>query len=196
MKRMCRVFPVMMLVVAWSLVSTGCGERSADCAVSECEPLDAAEGLEGESPDSSGEQVSPPGETEGTDGSDLDTDDEACELPSVTPIYDSETALEPEVLESTPDALITRLADRARDRHAREDIVNGIPFRKYDHYLPFYWEQRIANLEIIDRVAKGGGGITVNFMTLARCARSFPDTRTCFAQLNTGRARVRTFFLP
>ena len=77
-------------------------------------------------------------------------------------------AREPETQELTSDALITYLADRARDRHAREDMVNGVPFRRYDHYLPFYWEQRIANLEIIDRVAVGGSGITFNFTTLAQ----------------------------
>lgn len=86
----------------------------------------------------------------------------------ITPLFDASTANEPAVLEETATALITRLADRARDRHAREDLVNGVPFRKYDHYLPFYWEQRIAEIEIEDRVAKGGSGVTFQFITHAR----------------------------
>ncbi len=85
-----------------------------------------------------------------------------------TPLYSTATAKQPEVLENTATALVTRLADRARDRHAREDIVNGVPFRTYDHYLSFYWEQRISEIEIVDRVAKGGEGVTFNFMTHAR----------------------------
>ena len=42
-----------------------------------------------------------------------------------TPIHDGSEPLEPDVVEYTASAMITRLADRARDRHAREDIVNG-----------------------------------------------------------------------
>ena len=84
------------------------------------------------------------------------------------PIHDGSEPLEPAIVEHTRDAMITRIADRARDRHAREDIVNGVPFRTYDHWLPFYWEQRVAEIEIIDRAAKGGDGLTVNFVTLDR----------------------------
>jgi hypothetical protein len=84
------------------------------------------------------------------------------------PIHDGSAPLEPAIVEHTRSAMITRIADRARDRHAREDIVNGVPFRTYDHWLPFYWEQRVAELEIIDRAAKGGDGLTFNFATLDR----------------------------
>ncbi|MHC4246993.1 MAG: hypothetical protein ACYSUU_09350, partial [Planctomycetota bacterium] len=84
------------------------------------------------------------------------------------PIHDGSEPLEPEIVEYTSDAMITRIADRARDRHAREDIVNGIPYRTYDHWLPFYWEQRVAEIEIIDRAAMGGDGLTFNFTTLDR----------------------------
>ncbi len=48
-----------------------------------------------------------------------------------------------------------------------EDIVGGVIFRKYDHYLPWYWEQRVAQIEIVDRVAKGGTNITFNYTTQA-----------------------------
>lgn len=85
----------------------------------------------------------------------------------VTPLFNASTILEPDSMVETSTALITHLGDRARDRHAREDIVGGVIFRKYDHYLSWYWEQRIAQIEIVDRVAKGGTNITFNYTTQA-----------------------------
>ncbi|MFP2906244.1 di-heme oxidoredictase family protein [Pyxidicoccus sp. 3LFB2] len=73
------------------------------------------------------------------------------------PLFDATTVLEPAMVEDTPTALITRFGDRARDRHARE-----AEFHIYDHYLTFYWEQRTAKIEIVDRVAKGGTEIEFN----------------------------------
>ncbi len=93
---------------------------------------------------------------------------EAELLHVIAPLFNISTQLEPDVLVDTPTALVTYLADRARDRHAREDIVGGVIFRAYDHYLPWYWEQRVANIEIIDRIAKGGTTITFNYTTQAR----------------------------
>lgn len=78
----------------------------------------------------------------------------------IVALFNVGTALEPETTVHTPTALITYFADRARDRHAREDM-----FHIYDHYLTWYWEQRVANIEIIDRVAKGGTSITFNYTT-------------------------------
>ena len=66
---------------------------------------------------------------------------------------------EPEVVVDTPTARITYLSDRARDRHARES-----QFQQYDHWLPFYWEQRIAELTITDEVARGGTRVVFRFM--------------------------------
>jgi CxxC motif-containing protein (DUF1111 family) len=80
---------------------------------------------------------------------------------NVVPLYSSGTALEPALVVDTGSALITRLADRARDRHARE-----AQFQNYDHYLPLYWVTRTIGIEIIDRVAKGGSDITVNVTSL------------------------------
>ena len=77
-------------------------------------------------------------------------------------LYNTNTVLEPATTVETSTARTTYLADRARDRHAREGN-----FHIYDHYLSWYWEQRVANIEIIDRVAKGGSDITFNFTTLA-----------------------------
>lgn len=81
-------------------------------------------------------------------------------IPAIAPLYPAGSPQEADVVIETGTARITYLADRARDRHAREHV-----FQQYDHWLPFYWEQRIAEIEITDRVAKGGSSITFRFMT-------------------------------
>ena len=78
------------------------------------------------------------------------------------PLHNGTTALEPEIRLETATALVTRIADRVRARHARE-----AEFQRYDLYLPFYWEQRILRMEITDRVAKGGTQLVFNYTTLA-----------------------------
>lgn len=80
--------------------------------------------------------------------------------PTFNPLHPAGTPQEQDVIIETPTAKITYLADRARDRHARES-----QFQQYDHWLPFYWEQRIAELTIIDEVAKGGSRVIFRFMT-------------------------------
>jgi CxxC motif-containing protein (DUF1111 family) len=77
-------------------------------------------------------------------------------------LFNASTPLEPATSIDTPAARYTYLADRARDRHAREANFNS-----YDHYLSWYWEQRMANIEIIDRVGKAGQPqhITFNYTT-------------------------------
>lgn len=97
---------------------------------------------------------------------------------SVVPLFDSSTALEPETTIDTQTALITRIGDRVRDRHARED-----QFQAYDHYLSFYWEQRTVSIEIVDRVAKGGSDITINTTSLTPLGTR--DFRAFFRGLNT-----------
>ena len=72
----------------------------------------------------------------------------------VVPLYDSSTQLDPPLQEETSAALITRFADRARDRHARED-----QFQQYDHYLDHYWEHRTAAVEIVDTIGKDQGQV-------------------------------------
>ncbi|MBT8143965.1 MAG: thiol oxidoreductase, partial [Gammaproteobacteria bacterium] len=76
------------------------------------------------------------------------------------PLFDETTVLEPALQEDTPTALITRFADRARDRHARED-----EYQAYEHYLSFYWEHRTAAIEIVDPIGRGGDTITFNVTT-------------------------------
>ncbi|MEC8320064.1 MAG: di-heme oxidoredictase family protein [Planctomycetota bacterium] len=78
----------------------------------------------------------------------------------IDPLFDRTTPGEPNPLEWVGDALVTRFSDRARDRHAREG-----QFAAYDHYLPFYWEQRVAEIEIVDHVAAGGSEVVFRFMT-------------------------------
>ena len=80
--------------------------------------------------------------------------------PVFLPLFTAATALEPDPVIETSTAKITYLGDRVRDRHARE-----ANFHIYDHYLSWYWEQRVGNIQIIDRVAKGGSTITFNYTT-------------------------------
>ena len=96
----------------------------------------------------------------------------------IVPLYDGDTILEPPTTIETNEALITIVGDRVRDRHARED-----EFQAYDHYLEFYWEQRTVSIEIVDRVAMGGSGITINAYTLIPLHTR--DFRAFFRGLNT-----------
>ena len=96
----------------------------------------------------------------------------------IVALYNASTPLEAETTIHTADALITRVGDRARDRHAREDMFNS-----YDHYLSWYWEERTIGIEIIDRVAKGGSGITFNYQTLTPLGQ--PEFRAFFRGINT-----------
>ncbi len=107
----------------------------------------------------------------------------AMEPVGLVPLFDSTTKLEPATSADTPAALITHIADRARDRHARENLVNGTPFRAYDHYLSWYWEERTIALEIVDRVARGGTDITFNYTTLTPLEA--PEFRAFFRGGNT-----------
>ncbi len=96
----------------------------------------------------------------------------------IVALFNSSTTLEAATTIDTPQALITRVGDRARDRHAREGM-----FSAYDHYLSWYWEERTIGLEIIDSVAKGGSDITFNYQTLTPLGA--PEFRAFFRGLNT-----------
>ncbi|MCH7227094.1 di-heme oxidoredictase family protein [Haloferula sp. A504] len=96
----------------------------------------------------------------------------------IVPLHGPATLLEPPTTVTTPEALITHIADRARDRHAREDM-----FQAYDHYLSWYWEDRTIAVEIVDRVAQGGSGVTFNYTTLTPLGS--PDFRAFFRGINT-----------
>ena len=96
----------------------------------------------------------------------------------IVPLFDANTVLEAAMVEDTGTALITRFGDRARDRHARE-----ANFHIYDHYLSWYWEQRTAMVEIIDKVAKGGTEIVFNIYP--QWALSAPEFRAFFRGITT-----------
>ncbi len=98
--------------------------------------------------------------------------------PQIVPLFDATTKLEPAVQEERTDALITRLADRARSRHAREGR-----FHSYDLYATFYWEERTIGIEIVDHVAKGGKDVVFSYDTLAEL--SAPEFRCFFRGINT-----------
>ena len=93
-------------------------------------------------------------------------------------LFNAATPLEPPTTVDTPAALITYVADRARDRHAREAM-----FSAYDHYLSWYWEERTIAIEIIDRVAKGGTDLTFHYTTLTPL--SAPEFRAFFRGIGT-----------
>jgi CxxC motif-containing protein (DUF1111 family) len=97
---------------------------------------------------------------------------------NLVPLFDASTPLQAPTTVVTSNALITYLADRARDRHAREDMFNA-----YDHYLSWYWEQRVANIQIIDRVPMGGNSITFNYTTQDQLNPA--EFRAFFRGLNT-----------
>ncbi|GIC79145.1 hypothetical protein FMO003_36730 [Moritella sp. F3] len=78
----------------------------------------------------------------------------------ITPLFNADTVLEPSVISETNNAVITRFADRGRDRHAKEDH-----FQAYDHYLSHYWTHRTARFKFVDTVAKGGSDIEITFVT-------------------------------
>lgn len=78
----------------------------------------------------------------------------------IVPLFGPQTILEPETTFDRGDAIVTRVSDRGRDRHARED-----EFQSYDHYLSRYWEYRTVQLQLIDTVAKGGQTIEVSFVS-------------------------------
>ena len=94
----------------------------------------------------------------------------------ISVLYDAQTELEPETTFKTAEALITRISDRVRDRHAREKGA-------YNHYLNWYWQQRTVEIEIIDRVATGGTDITINISSLTPLNK--PDFRCFFRGINT-----------
>jgi CxxC motif-containing protein (DUF1111 family) len=76
--------------------------------------------------------------------------------------------------------LVTRISDRGRDRHAKENH-----FQAYDHYLTFYWEQRTAAIEIVDYVAKGGTHVRMNVLAEAKLDDLQAENRWWYIGQNT-----------
>jgi CxxC motif-containing protein (DUF1111 family) len=84
----------------------------------------------------------------------------AVSLGDIVPLFDATTKLEHEVHFDRGDAIVTRWSDRGRDRHGRED-----QFQSYDHFLAHYWEYRTARYMLIDKVAKGGSTVELQWVT-------------------------------
>jgi CxxC motif-containing protein (DUF1111 family) len=99
---------------------------------------------------------------------------------NVVPLYNSSTPLEGAIVYDRGDALVTRISDRARDRHAKEDH-----FQAYDHFLSFYWEHRTAAIEIVDYVAKGGSSIRMNVVTQWKLNDLEAENRWFYIGVNT-----------
>ncbi|BCD96859.1 di-heme oxidoredictase family protein [Marinagarivorans cellulosilyticus] len=99
---------------------------------------------------------------------------------ALKPLFGPDTVLEAPVKFDRGDALVTRFADRGRDRHAKEN-----QFQAYDHFLTFYWEHRTAAIEIIDEVAKGGDTIRMNVLTQWRLDDTEAENRWFYRGLNT-----------
>lgn len=132
---------------AWSLSACGGGSVNADRSSSGDGDSDGSPTV-GEEPGSS------------DDPGDGDGDDVGTPSVDIVPLYDESTPLEPEILFDRGDAIVTMFADRARDRHARED-----EFQSYDHYLSHYWIHRTARFKFTDKVDKGGSTIDISFVT-------------------------------
>jgi len=80
----------------------------------------------------------------------------------VVPLYDASTALEPETTFTRSDGVIvTRIADRGRDRHHKDSGVQD----HYDHYLAHYWQYRTMRIQLEDYVSKGQSLIRVTWIT-------------------------------
>ena len=96
----------------------------------------------------------------------------------IVPLFSEATTLAPALQYATTEALVTRVGDRARDRHARESVFNA-----YDHYLTWYWEERTLDLTIIDEVAMGGTDVTFDYTTQAPLGA--PEFRAFFRGITT-----------
>ena len=167
------------------------GQASTGTDTQNCTDVSAAADCDQD--ESEGEAESNDSETD--EGGDLggDTETETDSTTDDDPTQDaneSQQTLVPLYTEHTPradpisfdrgDALVTRIADRARDRHAKENH-----FQAYDHYLPFYWEQRTAQIEIVDYVAKGGSGIAMTVITEAKLADNQAENRWFYLGTDT-----------
>jgi len=104
----------------------------------------------------------------------------AASLGNIIPLYNSSTPLESAIQFDRGDALVTRIADRGRDRHAKED-----QFQSYDHYLSFYWEHRTAMIEIVDYVAKGGNTVRMNVVTQFKLNNTEAENRWFYRGVGT-----------
>ncbi|HTS19833.1 MAG TPA: di-heme oxidoredictase family protein [Verrucomicrobiae bacterium] len=109
--------------------------------------------------------ISPNGQSQETDATITAQPDTSL---GIVPLFDANTILEPDTVYDTPSNHVTRISDRPRGRHARENgsMDNPPDFSIYDTYLVFYWEQRMTTIEIDDYIAKGGSNVFFHMWSL------------------------------
>jgi CxxC motif-containing protein (DUF1111 family) len=97
--------------------------------------------------------------------------DPGTDLSKIKPLYDANSILESGSRFVRDDGvLVTRIGDRGRDRHAKDNSLND----HYDHYLAHYWQYRTARIQLEDYVLTGKSLIRATFITEAQLgAREF-----------------------
>ena len=90
---------------------------------------------------------------------------------NIQALFNQRTTLEPSASFVRSDGVVvTRIGDRGRDRHAKD---NGHQDH-YDHYLAHYWAFRTARIQLEDHVPNGKSLIRATFITEAELgAREF-----------------------
>ena len=98
----------------------------------------------------------------------------------INKLYNDSTPLEPVTSFVRDDGVIvTRIADRGRDRHAKDSGFQD----HYDHYLAHYWQFRTMRIQLEDYVPLGQSKITVTWITEAQLGAK--EFRVWYAGQNT-----------
>ena len=98
----------------------------------------------------------------------------------VNKLYNDSTDLEPvTAFTRNNGVIVTRIADRGRDRHAKDSGVQD----HYDHYLAHYWQYRTMRIQLEDFVPTGQSLIKVTWITEA--ALGAKEFRVWYAGQNT-----------
>ena len=101
-------------------------------------------------------------------------------LGQINKLFNDSTPLEPIASFTRGDGVVvTRLADRGRDRHAKDSGVQ----EHYDHYLAHYWQFRTMRIQLEDYVPLGQSKIAVTWITEAQLGAK--EFRVWYAGQNT-----------
>ncbi|HRE90966.1 MAG TPA: hypothetical protein PK095_17725 [Myxococcota bacterium] len=126
------------------------------------EVTEVSDAQDGDPGDDALDAVTP--DSDGDIGPDAESDAQVDGEPGLewTPLFDERTPLAPVTSFVREDGVIvTRVGDRGRDRHAKD---NG-PNDHYDHYLAHYWEYRTARIQLEDHVRNGESRVAATFIT-------------------------------
>ena len=105
---------------------------------------------------------------------------EYSNIAGVNKLYNDSTALEPIGSFVRDDGVVvTRIADRGRDRHAKDSGIQD----HYDHYLAHYWQFRTMRMQLEDYVPNGQSLIKVTWITEAQLGAK--EFRVWYAGQNT-----------